>query len=219
VAIGYLLLGVVTLAALVGAVAGIAWSPGPQPTGLERAVAATRSLPVYAVSTTVWTSPVPTSGATGGVPSLNSYLTVSDGTARLTVATTPVTVGRPTRTTSSATGDRLVVATTTGRLTSTTVTTTPGAVRRLTAGFDRYLSVAATASNVTWHGATYTFSVPAGEVAQPGLPAFTVAQSRASMAVTVVGGVVGSITVSMAGYGSTQYQTIDVTTPATPGSF
>jgi hypothetical protein len=39
------------------------------------------------------------------------------------------------------------------------------------------------------------------------------------MAVTVVGGTVGTITVAMTGYGATQYQTVHVTAPAKPGQF
>ena len=199
VSIGYLMLGLLTVAALAGAVTGIAWAPGPQPVGLERAVAATRSLTTYAVSTTVLTSPVPTAGATSQVPSLTSYLTVTPAAARLTVATTPVS-GGTTSTTSS-------------------VATTPGAIAQLASGFDHYLSLIASAPNVTWRGDTYTFSVPARDVAQPGLPGFTVDQARATMAVTVVGGTVGTITVSMTGYGATQYQTLDVTAPAQKGQF
>ena len=219
VSIGYLMLGLLTVAALAGAVTGIAWSPGPRPVGLERAVAATRSLTTYAVSTTVLTSPVPTAGATSQVPSLTSYLTVTPVAARLGVQATPVTGGSATLTSMSAVGDHLVTSVTTGRVTTTTQTTAPDAVSRLAAGFDHYLSLIASAANVTWRGNTYTFSVPAREVAQPGLPGFTVDQARASMAVTVVGGTIGTITVAMTGYGATQYQTIRVTAPARPGQF
>ncbi len=219
VSIGYLMLGLLTVAALAGAVAGIAWSPGPQPVGLERAVAATRSLTTYAVSTTVLTSPVPTAGATSQIPSLTSYLTVTPVAARLGVQTTPVTGGSATLTSMSAAGDQLVTSVTTGRVTTTTQTTAPDAISRLAAGFDHYLSLIASASNVTWRGNTYTFSVPAREVAQPGLPGFTVDQARASMSVTVVGGTIGTITVAMTGYGATQYQTVQVTAPARPGQF
>ena len=219
VAIGYLMLGLLTMAALAGMLTGIAWSPGPQPVGLLRAVASTRALTTYAVSTTVLTSPVPTTGASAQVRTLNSYLTVTPVGARLGIQTTPVTGGSTTVTSMSAVGDRLVTTVTVGHVSHTTETATSDAVSRLASGFDHYLSLIDSASNVTWHGSTYTFSVPARDVAQPGLPGFTVDQSRATMAVTVVGGTIGTVTVAMSGYGATQYQTIDVTAPAQPGQY
>lgn len=209
-AIGYLLLGLLTAAAIAGAVLGAVMSPGPSHARLDQAVRATERASAFSAVIEVRTD---LNGLAGGAGSevattYRTDLTVT-GTGSATSVTRFDTISRSSRhsvVAVSADGSTLTVRQQDRGGASVTTMVERDAARRLVEPIHRELQAILTASGVQSRGATYSFSAPASAFEAPGvpggaglsrLPEYDLRHGEAAVSVTIGGGVVRSVTVDL----------------------
>ncbi|MHB1716539.1 MAG: hypothetical protein ACYCV5_04300 [Acidimicrobiales bacterium] len=209
-AIGYLLLGLLTAAAIAGAALGAVMSPGPSRARLDQAVRATERASAFSAVIDVHTD---LNGLAGGAGSevattYRTDLTVS-GAGKATSVTSLDTVSRSSRQSVvavSAVGSTLTVRQQDRGGASVATVAERDAAHSLVEPIRHELQAILTASGVQSRGATYSFTAPALSFAAPGvpggvgvphLPAYDLRHGEAAVSVTIGGGVVRSVTVDL----------------------
>jgi len=209
-AIGYLLLGLLTAAAIVGAALGATMSPGPSPARLDRAVRATERAAAFSAVIEVHTD---LNGLVGGAGSevattYRTDLTVT-GAGNAAAVTSLDTVSRSSQhsvVAVSAVGSTLTVRQQDRGGASVATVVERDAANSLVMPIRHELQAILSASGVQSRGATYSFTAPARSFAAagvpggadvPGLPGYDLRHGEAAVSVTIGDGVVRSVTVDL----------------------
>ncbi len=209
-AIGYLLLGLLTAAAIAGAALGATMSPGTSEVRLDQAVRATERATAFSAVLEVRTD---LNGLVGGVGSevattYRTDLTVA-GPESATSETRLDTISRSSRQsvlTASAAGSTLTIRQQDRGGVSVTTIAERDAARSLVEPIRRELQAILSASGVQSRGTTYSFTAPAASFAAPGvpgapdvpgLPGYDLRHGQATVSVAIGDGVVRSVTVDL----------------------
>jgi len=215
-AVGFLLVGVVIVVAIVAASVGVAMSSGGIPANLRHAAQSTLDLTGYSATVTVNTSQADDLGSSSPTPpavrsAFVSRLDYQGSSAGVPATARLTTVTGHTTTTQTGTGSTVVTRTTSKVATVTSTRTVPDAASQVASTVTQYLHVILNASSAQGSGSTYHLAVPATAVPQPGLSAYARDHGQAELAVTLGGGYVRSIVVAVLSPPSSQSQTVAIT--------